>query len=99
MSTLAPEAKVALATAVRVAQGSLVVELTDGRTISVPLNWYPRLLHAKPFELAEWRLMGGGSGIHWPSLEEDISVEGLFAGHCSQEQAASLSRWLAKRGN
>ena len=89
--------KIARAVSVRMSEDSLVVELTDGRTLSVPLAWYPRLVHATPIELAEWQLIGGGSGIHWPSLEEDISVEGLLAGRRSQERAASFQKWLAKR--
>ena len=77
---------------------SLTVDLTDGRTLSVPLAWYPRLNHATASERAAWTLTGGGRGIHWLGLDEDISVEGLLAGRRSQESPSSLARWLAARG-
>lgn len=77
---------------------ALVVELNDGRTISVPLDWFPRLVHATQSERNNWRLIGSGEGIHWPDLDEDISVEGLLAGRKSGESRSSFSRWLeAKR--
>ncbi len=59
---------------------SLIVDLMDGRTISVPLAWYPRLLHASPEARARWEPAGGGYGIHWPDLDEDLSTEGLLRG-------------------
>jgi hypothetical protein len=59
---------------------SLSVSLMDGRTISVPLAWYPRLLHASQEQLAHWKISGGGYGIHWPDLDEDLSTEGLLRG-------------------
>ena len=59
---------------------SLVVDLVDGRTISVPLAWFPRLLHASPKQRDNWRVAGGGFGIHWPDIDEDLSTEGLLAG-------------------
>ena len=65
---------------VRCTEDSLVVDLLDGRTISVPLAWYPRLLHATTEQRAEWELAGTGFGIHWPSIDEDLSVAGLLAG-------------------
>ena len=58
----------------------LTVELEDGRTISVPLAWYPRLLHASQSDRDEWQVAGGGFGIHWPAIDEDLSVEGLLRG-------------------
>jgi hypothetical protein len=58
----------------------LVVELEDGRTISVPLTWYPRLLHASQKDRDDWQVAGGGFGIHWPTLDEDLSVDGLLRG-------------------
>ena len=61
-------------------QDTLRVDLLDGRTISVPLAWYPRLLHATPQQRAKWKLAGGGYGIHWPDVDEDLSVEGLLRG-------------------
>ena len=82
---------------VTVTHESLVVELTDGRTIAVPLAWYPRLLHANEAERGNWRLIGSGEGIHWPDLDEDISVEGIVAGRPSGESGESFSRWLEGR--
>lgn len=77
--------------------GSLIVELRDGRTISVPMDWYPRLLEATPSELSAWELTGGGSGIHWPELDEDISIEGLLGGRRSMESEKSLAKWRKSR--
>lgn len=65
---------------VRSTDDSLIVDLMDGRTISVPLAWFPRLLHATAEERSTWELAGGGFGIHWPGLDEDLSVAGLLAG-------------------
>jgi len=64
----------------------------------VPLAWYPRLLHGTPAERDRWRLIGRGEGIHWPELDDDISVEGLLAGRPSGESQRSFARWLAGRG-
>lgn len=75
----------------------LIVELTDGRTLSVPLSWYPRLWHGKPEERQNWRLIGQGEGIHWPDLDEDVSVENLLLGRPSSEGPTSLKEWLATR--
>ena len=75
----------------------LTVDLSDGRTISVPLLWFPRLSHASADERSNWRLIGGGEGIHWDDLDEDISVEGLLAGRISAESQPSLKRWLQER--
>lgn len=97
MSTSPTELRQALAQDVRVTDDSLMVELADGRSLSVPLAWYPRLAHGTPKERAEWRLIGRGEGIHWPQLDEDISVEGLLAGRRSGETQASLERWLKSR--
>jgi hypothetical protein len=85
------------ATGVKVTRTALAVDLADGRTVTVPLGWYPRLAHGTSQERGRWRLIGGGMGIHWPDLDEDISVEGLLAGHPSGESQASLQRWLAGR--
>ncbi len=76
---------------------SLIVDLSDGRVLSVPLAWYPRLLHGTRAELQRWRLIGRGSGLHWPDLDEDISVDGLLRGAKSGESQASLSKWLVAR--
>lgn len=82
---------------VSLTEAALVVELIDGRTITVPLTWYPRLVHSTPAERANWRLIGEGEGLHWPELDEDISVEGLLAGRPSGETQASLRRWFENR--
>ena len=83
---------------VEVAEVTLTADLSDGRTISVPLAWYPRLVHATPPERQQWRLVGGGVGVHWPDLDEDLSVERLLAGRPSVESQRSFKRWLeAKR--
>ena len=76
---------------------TLTVTLDDGRTVGVPLAWYPRLLHGTRAERHRWRLIGRGEGIHWPDLDEDISVEGLVKGGKSQESQASFARWLQSR--
>ena len=91
------EIQAARAQNVTVTDDTLTVDLADGRTISVPLAWYPRLLHGKPEERNEWRLIGDREGIHWPKLDEDISVENLLLGKPSGESQRSFRRWLAKR--
>lgn len=85
-------------TAVAVTHEAVQFELSDGRTVSAPLVWYPRLLHGTPAERAHWRLVGRGGGVHWPDLDEDISVDGVLAGRPSGESQASLKRWLESRG-
>jgi hypothetical protein len=80
-----------------IAGDSLTVELNDGRSISVPLAWYPRLLHGTPEERNNWRLIGNAEGVHWPDLDEDISIENLLLGKPSGESQASLAEWLKKR--
>jgi len=82
---------------VTVTNDSLVVDLKDGRAVSAPLAWYPRLLHGTPEERDNWRLIGGGEGIHWPDLDEDLSIESLISGRPSGESQASLKRWLETR--
>ena len=91
------EVKEAIAKGVTVGDDALVVDLADARTITVPLAWFPRLAHGTPAERANWRLIGRGLGIHWPDLDEDISVEGLLAGRRSGETQESLRRWLRTR--
>ena len=98
MSSSLADAARAMAQKVAVSRGSLIVNLTDGRTITVPLSWYPRLLHGTPSERRKWRLIGRGVGIHWPDLDEDISVHGLLAGVPSNESPSSLQKWLRARG-
>ena len=75
----------------------MTVRLDDGRAISVPLVCYPRLVHATQAERERWRLIADGVGIHWPDLDEDISVENLLAERPSGESQASLERWLERR--
>ncbi len=82
---------------VTVTEGTLRVELSDGRTISVPLAWYPRLVHAAQEERDAWELIGEGQGIRWAALDEDLSVEGLIAGRPSGESQRSLKHWLDAR--
>jgi len=97
MSTSGIEIGEAAARNVRAAEDSLAVDLADGRTITVPLAWFPRLLHGTQRERDNWRLIGNGEGIHWPELDEDISVVSLLAGRKSGENQDSLRRWLEKR--
>ncbi len=82
---------------VSVSDDQLTVDLSDGRLIAVPLVWYPRLLHSSPAERATWRLTGGQSGIHWPELDEDISLKNILLGQPSAESQGSLQRWLDSR--
>lgn len=98
MSTSAASIQTARARTVAVTEDTLSVDLSDGRTVSVPILWYPRLLHGSPEQRNHWRLIGGGEGIHWPELDEDISVENLLSGKPSCESHASLARWLEKHG-
>ncbi len=84
---------------VKVTEDTLLVNLSDGRSISVPLAWYPRLWHGTEKERNNWRLIGRGVGIHWPELDEDISVEGLILGKPSNESRRSLGRWLEGRAS
>jgi hypothetical protein len=88
-----------LAIKVTVTADSLSVHLQDGRVLSVPLEWYPRLAEGTARERRKWQLIGPGIGIHWPSLDEDISVEALLKGLGSNEAASSLQRWRASRPN
>ena len=97
MSTSGTELRETFAKSVRISDDSLAADLADGRTITVPLAWFPRLAHASPAERENWRLIAGGEGIHWPDLDEDISVESLLAGRRSGETQESLSRWLEGR--
>jgi len=97
MSISGTELREALAQSVNVSTDALVVDLADGRTITVPLAWFPRLAHGTTTERGKWRLIAGGEGIHWPDLDEDISVESLLAGRRSGETQESLRRWLRRR--
>ena len=97
MSISAVEIDVPNAKRVEVTEDTLTVELSDGRTISVPLGWYPRLVHATQSERDNWRLIGEGRGIHWEDIDEDVSVEGLLAGKPSGEGQHSFKKWLQGR--
>lgn len=97
MNTLTTKIQVARAQDVTVTEDSLTVDLDDGRTISVPLGWYPRLLHGTKEERNNWRLIGKGEGLHWPDLDEDISVENLLSAKPSAESQRSFKRWLEER--
>jgi Protein of unknown function (DUF2442) len=97
MTTLVIDTVASRAIAVRLTPDSLVVDLADGRTVSVPLAWYPRLLQASAEERANHRFIGTGEGIHWPDLDEDVSVENILAGQASGENLKSFARWLEGR--
>lgn len=102
MNTSAIEMRPVAIQRVNITDDTLIVDLTDGRTLSVPLAWYPRLLQGTPEERNHWRLIGEGEGIHWPDLDEDISVENLILGKPSGESQRSFKQWLkgrARRGS
>lgn len=80
-----------------VTDDTLSVDLEDGRTIAVPIVWYPRLAYGTPEERANFQVSGAGYGIHWPGLDEDIGVEGLLLGKRSTESPSSFERWLQRR--
>jgi Protein of unknown function (DUF2442) len=97
MNSLANKKIEVTAISARVTDDTLIVDLSDGRTISAPLAWYPRLLHGTTAERSKHEFIGGGEGIHWPELDEDISVEGVLAGRPSGESNKSFGEWLASR--
>jgi hypothetical protein len=97
VNTLAIEIRIPEALNVSLTDDTLSVDLSDGRSISVPLAWFPRLLHSTEQERSKWRLIGRGQGIHWEDIDEDISVVGLLAGRPSGESQESFKKWLAKR--
>ena len=99
MSILANKIVVPSAESIAVTKDTLRVDLSDGRTISVPLAWFPRLLYSTPDERQNWRLIGNGYGIHWEDIDEDISVENLLAGRPSGESQASFKKWLNRRSS
>jgi hypothetical protein len=99
MNSLTTEVRSVTAQNVTVTDDALVIELVDGRTISAPLVWYPRLLHGNPEERGNWRLIGQGEGIHWPDLDEDISVENVLLGNPSGESQRSFKRWIENRAS
>jgi Protein of unknown function (DUF2442) len=97
MPTAAIEIHVPNAESVTITDDVLTVELSDGRTLSVPLAWFPRLLHATPEERDHWRFIGKGQGMHWEDIDEDISIANLLAGKPSGESQTSLKKWLQSR--
>jgi hypothetical protein len=97
MSSSTVDLRNAQAASVEITEDTLSVQLTDGRTIAAPLGWYPRLATATAAERANWRFIGGGSGIHWSDLDEDVCVANLLAGNPSGESQASFKKWLAAR--
>ena len=97
MTSLATKQLEIRATSVRLSNDALIVDLSDGRTVSAPLAWYPRLLNGTPVERDDHQLIGEGLGIHWPQLDEDITVEGILAGRRSHESKESFEHWLASR--
>jgi len=97
MNTLAVEIRIPEALNVSLTDDTLSVDLSDGRSISVPIAWFPRLMHSSEQERNNWRLIGKGQGIHWKDIDEDISIEGLLAGRPSGESQESFRKWLAKR--
>ncbi len=99
MNSSKSEPQLSPAVRVTVTKDALAVDLADGRTVIAPLAWYPRLLHGSTEERKRWRLIGRGEGIHWPDLDEDISVDGVLAGRPSGESQRSFKRWLADRGS
>ena len=96
MTTLILEAE-PIASQVSVTDDKLIVDLADGRSISVPLVWYPRLIHASPAERQNCQLLGDGYAIEWTDIDEHIGIEGLLAGRRSGESQKSLERWLSTR--
>ena len=86
-----------LAVKVSISSETLVVELADGRSLTIPLDWYPRLLAGSAFERNNWQLLGDGYAIEWPDLDEHIGMEGLLAGRRSGESQRSIARWLTSR--
>lgn len=97
MNTLDVEIRIPEALNVSLTDDTLSVDLNDGRSISVPIAWFPRLMHSSEQERNNWRLIGKGQGIHWEDIDEDISIEGLLAGKPSGESQESFKKWLAKR--
>ena len=97
MTTLTIDGQLAKAVEIKVSEESLSVDLDDGRTITVPLNWHPRLVYGSQSERENFELIGKGKGIHWPDLDEDISVENLIFGKPSGESQKSFKRWLSSR--
>jgi hypothetical protein len=97
MATLQIDSSALKAIAIRATDDTLTMDLADGRSISAPLVWYPRLAHGSPAERNNYRLIGGGEGVHWPDLDEDIRVENVLSGRASGESQQSFQMWLESR--
>ena len=97
MSSSAIDTQSVIASGVRISDDYITVDLADGRTIAAPLAWYPRLTHATKDERDRWELQAGGRGIHWPQIDEDISIANLLLGQRSGESQSSFKRWLDAR--
>lgn len=97
MLTSTIEFTVPTAENVTITYDALTVDLSDGRSITVPLAWYPRLINATKAELDNWRLVGKGYGIHWEDIDEDVSIEDLLLGKPSGESQTSFKKWLSNR--
>lgn len=97
MLTSTIEFTVPMAENITITFDALTVDLSDGRSITVPIAWYPRLVNATKSELDNWRLVGKGFGIHWEDIDEDISIEGLLLGKPSGESQTSFKKWLSSR--
>ncbi|MBA3891119.1 MAG: DUF2442 domain-containing protein [Gemmatimonadaceae bacterium] len=97
MTSSAIKTEIPNAESVTVTTDTLRIDLSDGRTISVPLAWFPRHVHATPEERNDWRLIGTGQGVHWEAIDEDVSVSGLLAGQPSGESQTSSEKWLSQR--
>ena len=98
MNSLAIDTQEPRAQDITISEDSLSVDLWDGRTIIVPLIWYPRLWHGSEEERKNFEIIGNGTLIHWPDLDEDLSVSGILAGRRFRESQKSLKRWLEERG-
>ncbi len=99
MTSLVIEQLSVSARQIRITENELTVYLEDGRSASVPLAWYPRLIYGEPQERSNWRFIGNGEGIHWPDLDEDIRIRDILTGRPSQESQKSFRRWLSERNN
>jgi len=97
MISATPTLVTARITNVIVTDDTITIDLEDGRTISLPIGWYPRLAHGTPQERTNWEISGAGYGIHWKDLDEDLGVEGLLLGKKSNESMESFARWLEQR--
>jgi len=97
MNTLVIDIQDLRAQEVEVKEDTLIVSLTDGRVISTPLAWFPRIWYGTPTERANFEIIGDGNYIHWPELDEDLSISGILAGRRSKENPGSLKKWLESR--